>query len=297
MPKGAARPGTRRAPARTSPRFSASTTAVVAIGAVVLVVVVLVIVKVSGPSTAVTSHDHAPAVTPASAAVVAALTGIPVSEMDAVGLPPSVTAPTVDSSQPPLVLHGKPGAIYIGGEFCPNCASERWAVIAAFAKFGSFRGLKETTSSPWDGTPFATFSFTGATYSSTLVTFEPVEYEGNDTNGLGTRKVIHSLTTVQSQLWTAYSDRFSGGREGFPFVDIGNRALVIGRSYDPSVLTGLSQKEIAARLSHPSDPVTQGVVGATTYLTAAICSMTGRQPAAVCSATAVTAAAQAMGLH
>jgi len=217
--------------------------------------------------------------------------------MDAVGLPSSVTPPVRDTSQPPLILSGKPGAVYIGADYCPSCAAERWALIAAFAKFGTFTALEETTSSPWDGTPYATFSFNRATYSSTLVAFEPVEYEGNDTHGPGTRTVTHALTSVQSGLWATYSGKFSGGREGFPFVDIGNRVLAMGHSYDPSVLTGLTQREVADKLSDPADPVTRAIVGSANFLVAGICSLTGKQPTTVCSATAVAAAAQSMGLR
>jgi hypothetical protein len=264
------------------------------IAVVVVLVVVLVAVKITSTSTPGTAT--APVERPASAAVLGAVTGISVAEMDAVGLPGTATAPLTDRSQPPLVLGGKPGSLYIGGEFCPLCAAERWAVVAAFSKFGSFTGLTETTSSPWDGTPYATFSFRSAVYSSSLVAFEPVEYEGNDTHGSGTHSVLHPLTPGQSALWATYSDKFEGGQEGFPFLDIGNRVIAMGASYDPTVLAGLTQAEIARKLSDPSDPVTQGIVGAMNSLTAGICSLTGGSPAAVCSSSGVTSARRALGL-
>ena len=54
--------------------------------------------------------------------------------------------------------------------------------------------------------------------------------------------------------------------------------FVTGPSYVPGVLAGLNQQEIAAKLSNPTDPVTQRIVGTANYLTASICAVTGNQP-------------------
>jgi len=265
------------------------------IAVVVVLVVVLVIVKVTGSNGPVSLK--APTDRPASAAVAAAVTGVPISVMDAVGVSTAVSPPLVDRSQPLLMLNAKPGAIYIGGEFCPLCAAERWAIVVAFSKFGSFTGLDETTSSPWDGTAYPTLSFRHATYSSALITFQPVEFQGNDTHGLGTRKVIRQLTAQQSALWATYANSYTGGNQGFPFLDIGNRVLGMTSSYDPTVLTGLTQAQIARALSTPTDPVTQRIVGSANYLMAGICSLTAGQPSQVCSSTAVTTAGRSLALH
>ncbi len=281
----------RAAPRRATPRAWV-------LGSIALVVaVVAVLVVVNLTSTAPAVGKTAPVDRPTPPAVMAAVAGVPVAEMDAVGLPGSVTPPTADSTQPALVIGGHPGAVYIGGEFCPYCAAERWAIVVAFSKFGTFSGLDNTTSSPWEGTPYATVSFLHARYSSSLVTLDAVEYMGNDTHGLGTRKVVASLTPTETSVWATYSQKYQGGSEGFPFLDIGNRVLAIGPSYDPTVLTGLTQAQIARDLADPASPVTRDVVGSANYLTAGICSITGMRPAPVCSATAVTAAARALGLR
>ena len=238
----------------------------------------------------------APVRTAASLAVVRAVTGVGAAEEDAVGLPASVSKPAVLSGQSPLRLDGRPAAIYIGAEFCPLCAAERWAVVMAFARFGTFAGLKETTSSPWDSDPSTpTFSFYGSSYTSRYVTFLPVEREGNDTSGLGTRTNLQPTTPLESRLWSTY-DSALGQPLGFPFVDIGNRVFVVSASYDPSVLAGLDQAEVARRLADASAPPTRDIVGTANYLTAAICSLTGERPAVVCSVGAVQKAAQVLKL-
>ena len=95
--------------------------------------------------------------------------------------------------------------------------------------------------------------------------FEHVENVSNDTHGPGTRTTLEPLNSAQSGLWATYSSKL-GQSEGFPFVDFGNKVIVLGPSYDPTVLQGLVQTEVAAKLSNPKDPVTQAIVGTTHYL-------------------------------
>jgi hypothetical protein len=280
-------------------RFSSATLAFISAGVVVVVVVAFVIVKVvgsSGPS----QNNATPVLTAASPSVLAQLEiGIGAPVVHAVGLPSSakVNPPSLYKGQPALVSAGKPEAFYVGGEFCPVCAAERWAIIMAFSRFGSFTGLKETTSSPWDSPPaIHTFSFYGASYTSKYLVFRPIETESNDTgpNAAG-RKILVPLTSQESSLWAKYASHF-GVTNDFPFVDFGNKVFVVGGSYDPTILTGLDQGPIAAMLKNAQDPVTQAIVGTATYLTAAICSITGDQPASVCSASIVTQASHALGV-
>jgi thiol-disulfide isomerase/thioredoxin len=265
------------------------------IGVVVVIIVALVIVKVTGGSTSPKKTHRTTQDISAPASLIAEVTSVPSSVAQAVGLPSSVNPPSVLKGEPPLILDGKPGAVFIGAEFCPYCAAERWAVVMAFSKFGTFSGLKETASSAWDyAASTATFSFYGASYLSNLLTFEPVEAMGNDTSAVDTHQLLQKLSSTQSNLWATYSARF-GTPEGFPFLDVGNKVFGVGLSYDPKILSGLTQSAIAAKLKNPSDPVTQAIVGSANYLTAAICSITNQQPASVCSAAGTAAAAKALG--
>jgi hypothetical protein len=276
-------------------RFSPSTIAFVAIAVVVVIVVAFVVVKVTGsnkPSAGKGGTPPAP-IGPAPASLVSQVTSVPVSVASAVGLPTSVVnPPTVKTGQPKLVISGKPGAVFVGGEFCPLCAAERWAIIMAFGKFGTFTNLKETTSSPWDSYPSTpTFSFYGSTYTSPYITLNAVEYDGNDVDGLDTHTQLVPLTKQEAGLWQKYDQS-----SGFPFLDIGNKALVTSPSYDPTVLSGLDQADVASRLRNPKDPITTAIVGTANYLTAGICATTGQQPASVCSAAIVVKAEKTMGL-
>ena len=262
-----------------------------------VVVVALVIVKVTGSTN--NSNTVAPTNTAASATVVSAITNVPASVMDAVGVPSSsmVAPPSVDKHQSLLTYNGKPGAFFVGALFCPYCAAERWALIVALSKFGTFSGLRETTSSPWDTDPSTpTVDFYGSKYTSNYVVFKPIENESNDTTGLGTRHQLQPLTSQEASLDAKYSAHFGLSSEGYPFVDIGNKVFVTGPSYDPATLAGLNQNEVASDLKNPSSPITQSIVGTANYLIAGICSVTGAQPSSVCSVTAVQQASHALGL-
>jgi hypothetical protein len=67
-------------------------------------------------------------------------------------------------------------------------------------------------------------------------------------------------------------------------MDFGNKYVSIGSPYDPGVLAGLSWSTIASDLHNPSSPVAQAVNGTANHITAAICKMTGNQPASACTA-------------
>lgn len=292
--------GRRNVPVQAAPprRLNPTALTIGAIGVVVVIVVALVIVKVTGSSN--NPNAIAPVNTPASATVMAKVTGVSPSVMNAVGVPSSslVAPPSIQKGQPVLTIDGKPGGFAVLAEFCPYCAAMRWPMIVSLSQFGTFSGVKETTSSPWDSYPAtATFSFYGATYTSQYINFKLTENETDDSgpNGAG-RKQLVPLTSQEANLDVKYSEKLGLTEQGFPFIDIGNKVFVTSPLYNPQNLQGLDQSTIASGLSNANNPATQAIVGTANYLTAGICSIDGQQPASVCSVTAVTKAAKAMGI-
>ena len=67
-------------------------------------------------------------------------------------------------------------------------------------------------------------------------------------------------------------------------MDFGNQYLIAGASYDAGV-SGLSWATIASDLSNPNSTVAKAVDGTANYITAAICQLTGNQPASAGTAT------------
>ena len=116
---------------------------------------------------------------PATPAIVQQLTTIPASTYQAVGAGTTTGGPTKVSGTP-LTQGGKPVFFYYGAEYCPYCATERWAVVTALSRFGTWSNLQQTTSSSQD-TPASipTFSFYGAKFTSSYLDFQSVESTTN----------------------------------------------------------------------------------------------------------------------
>ncbi len=215
---------------------------------------------------------------PLPAGVQANLT-VPVGTLATVGIGSSGTQLLKPVTGSALAAGGKPEMLYIGAEWCPYCAAERWAMAVALSRFGSFTPLRGVHSSPTDVYPnTATLTFYRSTYTSKYLVFTPIENQ--DVN----RNQLQTPTAAQQALWAKYEPPGNS----YPFIDIGNR-FVATTTYNPQVLQGLSWNQIAADLHNPSSPVSQGAVGSANLLTAAICKVTGNAPASVCSASPIPA--------
>ena len=220
----------------------------------------------------------------AAQAIVAQATSVPAGVTEQVGAGTAVGLPKPISGAA-LTAGGLPEVLYIGAEYCPYCATERWALVQALSRFGTFTNLGITHSSSTDifaNTP--TLTFHGATYASPSLTFVGVETATNQPDGNGGYKLLDSPTAAQTALWSAADPRLT-----IPFIDIGGRYLVTGATYNPTVLQGKSAAEIAAALSDPTSDVAKGAIGAANAITAAICQTTANQPSTVCATPTITA--------
>jgi hypothetical protein len=299
------RPGRPAAPGPEPRRFSGVMMAWGAVGLVVVVIAVLVIVKATGSSSTNTSYTPT---TAAPASVVHDVTSIPTSVYNTVGVnyPSSaqpVSQPIVLKNQPPLTLDGKsPAMLYLGAEYCPYCAAERWAMTAALSRFGTWSNLKITSSSHTD--VFAnthTFSYYGATFTSPYLTFHSIEQYTNIPTSGGGYTALESPTKEEAKVIAKYSNPTyvpgaTAGEVSYPFVDIGNVALISGASYSPGILANQTWQQIAGSLDDPTNPVTQSIVATANYMTASICASTKDAPSSVCTSPGVTAAAKALKL-
>src|SRR5438034_5850459 len=249
--------------------------------AVVAIVVAFVVVKSLGSSSAPSKPASATG-TPLPSSVVNDITNVPASTLEAVGKGSTVPKSVIRLNGTPLTKDGKPEVLYIGAEYCPYCAAERWAMAVALSKFGTFtglRGIHSSSSDAFPSTPTLTFYKTG--YTSKYLVFTPVETTTEDRN-----TPLQKTTAAQEALLSKYDapPYVSQGSTGaIPFIDFGNKYLVSGASYSPEVLQGKTWSEVAAALSNPADPVSQGAVGAANKMTAAICKLTNNQPATACT--------------
>jgi len=256
------------------------------IGAVVAVVVVIAAIAVT---VAVThkSKPSARASSTGSPAVIKAVTSIPASITNQVGAGSgAIVKPQAITGAPALTADGKPRVLYVGAEYCPYCAAQRWAVVAALSRFGTFTGLGQTSSSSTDVYPdTATLSFHGATYTSQYLSFTGVEQTDRDQQPLDT------LSAADEKILNTYdTKKYVGSDGGIPFIDYGGKFASSGAMYSPQILQNLSHAQIARDLSNPSSDVAKAIVGSANVLTGVLCQLTGQQPAAVCDAAGVKAA-------
>ncbi len=240
------------------------------IAVVLLVVLGIVLGKVLSKSSA---PPPGPATEQLPASVQAKVMSVPASTLAAVGGGTVEAGSFKLGSGPALTSNGKPEMLYIGAEWCPYCAAERWAMAVALSRFGTFSPLRGIHSSATDVYPStATLTFYRSTYTSTYLVFTPVENEDVNQN------LLQATTAAQQALWK----KFEPPGKGYPFIDIGNK-IIAAATYDPQVLHGLTWSQIASDLHNPSSPVAQGAVGSANVFTAAICKITGNQPADVCT--------------
>ena len=229
--------------------------AVVAIALVLLVVGGFVVAKAvgvgSGTDSASTTASGA-----APSKVVDAVTKVPAATLDAVGVGTAQAAPRAIKA-PALTADGKPRVLYVGADYCPFCAAERWPVVVALSRFGTWSDLGVTESSSSDVFPNTpSLSFHGVSYTSDYLSFTGVE--------------------------TAKSEKVNGQ---YPPLDELSAA---------DVLKGKSRAQIAAALADPTNDVSKAVNGSANVITAALCDVTKGQPTTVCTSPGVKAAAAAL---
>lgn len=194
----------------------------------------------------------------------------------------ALPANTSGTGLPPV--NGKPVLLYIGGEYCPFCAANRWALVMALSRFGTFTGLKTNSSSASDVYPATpTFTFVDATYTSPYLVFDAKEIAGASPT-----TPLQTLTPAEQAVIQKYDD----ANQSIPFINFGGQYASIGASYDAGVLhttpsdpnsSALSYDQIVSALQDANNPITQAIVGTANEYTAAICKMTNNADQAVCS--------------
>jgi hypothetical protein len=166
--------------------------------------------------------------------------------------------------------NGKPVVVYIGGDFCPYCAVERWSLIMGLSRFGNFSNLHYMTSASDEG-DYATFTFTGSSYSSKYVAFQSFEQEDRNRN-------------AQTNVPSNYTSEFSNS---YPYVNFGNKYILQTLIPDTSILAGKNWTRILSDIS-TTDSTGAVLKEGANAITALICKLTSNVPASVCNEFAVS---------
>jgi hypothetical protein len=269
-----------------------------AVVVVLAVVLTLIIIKLNNKPAVVSASSSANGPTgTALASLVKTTTTVPASTLNTVGAGTFTgKIQTITGNPAALTSGGKPELLYVGAEYCPYCAANRWAMVVALSRFGTFSGLATVHSASTDGAgsqePYpntSTWTFAKATYTSQYLNFTPVETQTNipDTS-TGGYTSLQSVTSAQQGLLNKYDaapyiDSSEAG--SIPFLDFGNKYVSIGVSYANTAIQNLTWTQIANDLANPNSTVAKAVDGTANYFTAAICKMTNNQPASACTST------------
>jgi hypothetical protein len=262
----------------------------IASGSVVVVVAIVlafVLVKVNSHGKSATSSANGPTGT-ALATVVKNTTTVPASTLDSVGAGSGVTGLPKAITGSALTSGGKPEMLYMGAEYCPFCAAERWGMVVALSRFGTFKNLSTTHSASGDQYPNTpTWTFYKSSYTSKYLTFSSVEMQTNKLASDGqSYTTLQTATAAQNALLDKYDAPpyvASSSKGAIPFIDIGNKYMISGASFSPQILQGKTWSQIATALKDPSSPIAKAIDGTANYITAAICKTTGNQPASACT--------------
>ena len=251
-----------------------STTRNMTIGLVIVIIVVgslvgyLILAQSGGGGTTTTTGTGILG-QPISSALLQNLSGVSFNTLSSIGVPPSITSPT-QISGPSLNQSGKPEVLYIGADFCPYCAAERWSLVVALSKFGNFTGLQYMKSAPNDGN-VTTLTFASSTYLSPYISFVGIENENVN------HQPLQSVNPVEQQLWNKYNPN------SFPFVYMDGKYIITSSQYSFGILNGLNWTQIGSQLNNPNSKVAQAIDGSANTLISAICKIDNGQPASVCT--------------
>jgi hypothetical protein len=246
--------------------------------AVIAVIVAIVLIAVnSGGGDKTTNFGPAPAT------VVSKVTGVSAADLNTVGVGSAITTQTKKLTGAALTSGGKPRVLYVGAEYCPYCAFERWGLAIALSRFGTLSGLQLMKSSADDVNPSTnTFSFRDLKYTSDYIVFDPHEIQDRNSKSIGT-----PLSSADSALFTNI------GGSSYPFIDVAGKWYQ-STSVDTTALNGKTWAQIADSLATPTSAISKAVLGTANQLTAEICSATDNKPADVCTAAGVQAATKVL---
>ncbi len=182
------------------------------------------------------------------------------------------------TGQPALAGPGTPIPVFfLGAQFWPFCAAERWPLTRALMQFGTFSTLNEEHSTAnGSGTSFPalpTYDLRTAKYDSQYVrlrVMEVADHEG---------KPLDQPDAEEQQWLNAFNPKGQ-----WPFIMVNGQFTQIGPGYPPQVLAGQQFGDLRAALQGgTATPATDAINREAATITRVICAADGGQPADVCA--------------
>jgi thiol-disulfide isomerase/thioredoxin len=142
-------------------------------------------------------------------------------------------------SKDAITRDGKFSVFFMGAEYCPYCAAERWAIVRALQRFGQWSGLKQTISAARDE-PFLnlpTYDFTEAIYNSSHIDFVARETENREF------KPLQKLSKTEEKLVKQFNPQ-----KTIPFLLIGGRFMQLEAGFTPKTFIGHTFRQTETEL-------------------------------------------------
>lgn len=202
-----------------------------------------------------------------------------------VGLSARLPIKLTPSQQPTQI----PQVLYIGAEWCPFCAAQRWPLIIALSRFGHWsHPLQPTESAAFDIYPnTVTWTFYRSHYVSHYISLTTLELAGRTKGPNGLPTVLEKPSPLIGRVWTRLdAPPFSSAPGQIPFVLVGSRYLWIGSNYAPSQLSHLNWAQVVHAIRH-QNPLGRTIMSNANLMTAAMCLSDHNEPSNVCTIPAV----------
>ncbi len=168
----------------------------------------------------------------------------------------------VEVSKETIRRDGKLFVFFMGGEHCPYCAAERWAIVRALQKYGQWNGLKQTMSAarnePFLNLP--TYDFTEATYTSSHVEFVAREIKNREF------KPLQKLLKTEEKIVRKFNPE-----KYIPFLLVGGRFMQIGSGFSPKIFVGHTFRQTETELKKIESEIRKTIDAEANIISALMC--------------------------
>lgn len=168
----------------------------------------------------------------------------------------------VEVSKDTMKRNGKLFVFFMGAEYCPFCAAERWAIVRALQRFGQWSGLKQTISAARDE-PFLnlpTYDFTEATCTSSHIEFVAREVKNREF------KPLQKLLKTEEKLVREFNPK-----KAIPFLLIGGRFMQIGAGFTPKIFIGHTFRQTETELKKAESEIRKTIDAEADIISALMC--------------------------
>jgi thiol-disulfide isomerase/thioredoxin len=175
---------------------------------------------------------------------------------------PKVLGKFVEVSKDTVRRGGKLTLFFMGAEYCPYCAAERWAIVRSLQKFGQWEGLKQTISAARDQ-PFLnlpTYDFTKATYNSPHIEFVAREIKDREF------KSLQKLLKTEEKTVRKYDPKMD-----IPFLLVGGRFMQIGSGFPPKIFIGHTFRQTETELKKTESEIRKTIDEEANVISALLC--------------------------